>query len=510
MKSFTRVKIINGQEYLYEITPYYDPVAKRNKQRSKYLGKNIGGKPVKMRRQIPRNTYHYGEFIPLLDTVKTLKIIEILEKYLPAGKARMLLALSFNRVVRPMPFYQAGSWFETTWLEKEWDLDMTGPRISELLAMIGESSIPGLFSNRLVEQDAPGNTFIYDLTSLSSYSKTIGLLEHGYKREHTGTRQVNLSLVMDKEKMVPLLYDVYPGSITDVTTLLNTVKKIEAMGIHDYTLILDRGFFSTGNIDELMKSRVKFVIPATYQLKTVKLLVSRAHKTVGDPDNLHMYGKETVFVENVELRMGEHLLKGYCYYSPKKEHSDEESFYHRLYDLKERLERMELKKWMKPYHVFQETCKGYSQYYTWKVVDQRFRVSIKKNAVAQRVNKMGLYILFCNDELTWDACLATYKSRDLVEKGFDILKNDIEARPLNVQKENTLRGLLFVNFLSLILKMRLLNQMRQTGLLEKYTIESLLFELEKIKKIELEDGTLITTELTKNQKDILEPLGLYA
>ena len=24
MKSFTRIKKINGQEYLYEITPYYD------------------------------------------------------------------------------------------------------------------------------------------------------------------------------------------------------------------------------------------------------------------------------------------------------------------------------------------------------------------------------------------------------------------------------------------------------------------------------------------------------
>lgn len=510
MKAFTRVKVINGREYLYEITPYYDPVLKRNKQRSKYLGKNVDGKPVKARQVVPGNIYHYGEFIPLLDTVKSLNIMEILERYLPLEKARMLLALSFNRVVRPMPFYQAQSWFETTVFEKEWDLDLAGPRISELLAMIGESSIPGLFSNRLVEQDSPGGTLIYDLTSLYSYSKTIELLEYGYKREHTGTRQVNLSLVMDKEKMVPLLYDVYPGTITDVTTLLNTVKKINVMGIRDYTLVLDRGFFSTSNIDELMKNHVKFVIPATYQLKAVKQLVSRKHKTISNPNNLHMYGKETLFVENVELEMGEHLLKGYCYYSLKKDHNEEDSFYHRLHDLKERLERMELKKWMKPCYVFHETCKDYSPYYTWKVADHRFHVSIKKNSVAQRVNKMGMYILFSNDDLSWDACLATYKSRDLVEKGFDMLKNDIETRPLNVQKENTLRGLLFVNFLSLILKMRLLHRMRQTGLLEKYTVESLLFELEKIKKTELEDGTTITTPLTKTQKDILEPLGLYA
>jgi len=509
MKSSVRVKRINGQEYLYEDTPYYDSEKKQIRHHSRYLGKNVDGKPVK-KVKAPRNTYHYGEFLPLLDTVKKLGLEEALSEFLGVEEVRMLLALSFNRVVRPMPFYQASSWYETTYLMDEWTLDLSGPRISELLAKIGESSIPDRFSRRLIERCAPQGSLIYDITSISSYSRQIELLEHGYNREHTGTRQVNMSLVIDKDGMTPLLYDVYPGSITDVSTLLNTMKKMKAMGVQDCTLILDRGFFSTGNIDELMGSGLKFVVPATYQLKTVKQLASRLHRSINDPNNLHMYGKETLFVEPVELAVGEHLLNGYCYYSPRKEHGEEDTFYHKLHDLKARLERFELKKWMKPYHVFHEMCMGYAQYFTWKLVEGRFQVKIKKNAVAQRVNKMGLYILFTNDELTWDECLSTYKSRDLVEKGFDILKNDLEARPLNIQKESTLKGLLFVNFLSLILKMRLLCMMKKKGLHEKYTIDSLLFELEKIKKVELEDGTRVTTELTKKHKNILEPLGLCA
>ena len=38
-KSFIRTKIINGHPYLYEITPYWDPVAKKQHQKSKYIGK---------------------------------------------------------------------------------------------------------------------------------------------------------------------------------------------------------------------------------------------------------------------------------------------------------------------------------------------------------------------------------------------------------------------------------------------------------------------------------------
>jgi hypothetical protein len=62
MKSFTRIKVINGQEYLYEITPYYDKGKKQIRQKSKYLGKNLNGVPVKVRfkDQVPRKVLSHG------------------------------------------------------------------------------------------------------------------------------------------------------------------------------------------------------------------------------------------------------------------------------------------------------------------------------------------------------------------------------------------------------------------------------------------------------------------
>ena len=68
MKSFIRVKKINGQEYLYEITPYYDKEKKQIRQKSKYLGKNVNGVPIKVRSQdqIPKKVLSHCEFMPLL------------------------------------------------------------------------------------------------------------------------------------------------------------------------------------------------------------------------------------------------------------------------------------------------------------------------------------------------------------------------------------------------------------------------------------------------------------
>jgi len=48
--------------------------------------------------------------------------------------------------------------------------------------------------------------------------------------------------------------------------------------------------------------------------------------------------------------------------------------------------------------------------------------------------------------------LSLYRERDEVEKKFDELKNELEVTPLRVQKIETLQGLLFIYFISLILK----------------------------------------------------------
>jgi hypothetical protein len=76
MKSFTRIKKINGQEYLYEITPYYDKEKKQIRQKSKYLGKNVEGVPVKVRSQekVPKKVLSHGEFVPFKKIIEDLEL----------------------------------------------------------------------------------------------------------------------------------------------------------------------------------------------------------------------------------------------------------------------------------------------------------------------------------------------------------------------------------------------------------------------------------------------------
>ena len=163
---------------------------------------------------------------------------------------------------------------------------------------------------------------------------------------------------------------------------------------------------------------------------------------------------------------------------------------------------------MKPISIFLKYAGKFKPYLSWKVVDGRFVITVKENAVSQRVNKMGLFILIYSGDLSWDECLSLYRSRELVELAFDIIKNDLEIMPINVKKRESLLGLMFISFLSLLVRMHILKQLQTTGLLIKCSFSLLILELEKIRWFVLPNGKFLITEISKKQRGILDTLSL--
>jgi len=138
------------------------------------------------------------------------------------------------------------------------------------------------------------------------------------------------------------------------------------------------------------------------------------------------------------------------------------------------------------------------------VTQHGVRVQIKEKAVARRLNRKGIYLIAYNGNYTWDTCLASYKEKELIERGFDILKNDLEFTTPHIRKDTTLKGLMFICFLALIIRMRIMNVLKRAGLLKSYSCERLVIQFEKLKAIVMEDGQIIYSELTKKQKELLQ------
>ena len=61
MKPFIRIKKIHGYEYAYEVTPYHDKKTKKIKQKTRYPGKYMDGKIIRVNYKAPCRTLDYGE-----------------------------------------------------------------------------------------------------------------------------------------------------------------------------------------------------------------------------------------------------------------------------------------------------------------------------------------------------------------------------------------------------------------------------------------------------------------
>ena len=524
MQPTRRIKVKNGIEYWYEETPYYDKEKKQIRHKSKYLGRNVDGQPVRMRSApdevkektkkkttTVKSSFDYGSVFVLQSIMEELNLDRYLEDLLPSSEVSMVRALAFNRIIRPTAMKNVDSWYEGTALALESPkIELASQRISELLCRLGESNIPDRFMSQLIEGTGTKNTLIYDITSLSSYSQLINLLEYGYNRDGEPLPQINMSLILDKDRGIPVMYDIFPGSISDVSTLSGTLKKIKAHGIQNYVAVMDRGFFSVSNLLELVNNNISFIMAAKLQLNDLKQLMTDAQKDIDDVKYLHKFNKDPIFAKPITYIMNSIEVHGYVYYDPKLEQTEKQTLLSRLYDIREELLKVRLNKNSNHYAVFKEKAHGFGNFFEWHVIDNRFDVAIKQNAVTQRMNKMGKYILFYSGDFDWMKCLSMYRERDEIEKSFKALKNEIDILPLNTHSEKTTRGFIFIAFLSLIIRSRLINMMREAEILDKYSVELLLLQLEKLRKITLADGHILITEMTKKQREIIQALKLCA
>ncbi len=241
--------------------------------KTRYLGKNINGVPVKVRTEgipgpciasVPTAAYTHGNLLPLQDIIKELRIDEHLAGLAHEREVGTILVLACNRIVRPLALHQVATWYEeSSLILTHPDLPFSSQSLSELLARLGTRGVLGKFMELLVRNLSTDSTLIYDITSLSSYFQLISLLEYGYNRDGLELPQINFSLILDAAQAIPVMYDLYPGSIVDVVTLKNTLHRVRSLGIREYTLVLDRSFFSQGNLEELVEEQLSFVIPAS-------------------------------------------------------------------------------------------------------------------------------------------------------------------------------------------------------------------------------------------------------
>jgi transposase len=441
-----------------------------------------------------------GPSLILDELTKRLGIAKLLKAAFPEYSTQ-ILTMAYYLACQGGPLSQCESW--TKMHEHPSIKPLTSQRISDILGFIStgaKQSFLASWMDRVLEDDY----LCYDITSISSYSAFNEYIRYGHNRDKEKLPQLNLAMLFGQKSKLPVYYHRIPGNITDVQTVHNLLATFKKLDIDNLHYVLDKGFYSKKNVDELLARKDHFTLSVPLNNLWIQHAIDEIYDTIQGPEHYRMMDEEVLYVNSRLYPWGEDRRRCYLhlYYNAEMRAHAIDRFNRELIGFKEELESG------KPKAEHKE------QYETFFIITttpvRGMKVSYNNEAVNQYIKRYaGFQAIFTTKLKDPLEALQVYRDKDIIEKCFDDLKNSLDMKRLRMHTIETIDGRLFIQFIALIFMSALRREMRKSKLIEKYTVRELLLEMDPLTKIRYAGKYgQILTEITKPQQEILELLHI--
>lgn len=384
------------------------------------------------------------------------------------------------------------------WLERTlipgYSKTLSSQSTSSLFESISASEVHE-FIKKWVSIAKTGDNVCYDVTSVSSYSRTMSDVECGYNRDGENLPQFNLGIFCDEGNKLPLYYCRYNGSLTDKSNLPHVLENAGAVGLKDIKFVLDCGFISEECIHKLKTHSKAFTIGIPSHLDTVRKMIEEYSKSIEKYSNKLLDNDIYCVEEQSELYgvSGRLML----FYDPM-------SHAHLCNEISERIRLLgdELKN-LKRYP--ENKLKRYLPYFkiTRHADDNDFDFAVDTEKIDRLCQQKGFFLIFTTDkDASHDDVLYHYRAKDAAEKLFDQLKVDMEGARIRTHNEETTNGKIFVLFVALIIRTYMLCKLKKQAQ-NPASLKKVINKLTNITLIVSGGKARFTKSLTKEQKLIL-------
>ena len=382
---------------------------------------------------------------------------------------------------------------------------MSSQRISELIADISKDERDNFYRSWCALR-SEREYLALDITSTSSYSELIESVEWGYNRDREKLPQINICLLMGYQSRYPIYQSVYGGSLKDVTTLQATIQSFRALaGEKPMVAVMDKGFFSTRNVNAMLsvKQHVDFLIAVPFTSKFAKGLVASEGKDIDTLSNTIVYGGESLrAVSKVRRWNSEHKVHAHVYYNARKAQGTREDLYAHVAVLRDQAIAQPEK------HVNSAEHSKYLIIRRSEKDSSGYTVNLREDVVQAELETSGWLVIISNYVTGTGEAIKIYREKDVVEKGFQRLKNSLDLGRLRVHSETNMQNKVFIGFISLILLSAIHKVMMDEGLYRKMSMKKLILVLSKL-RVQFVKGVRVMFPLTKEQRGIYESFGIH-
>ena len=459
----TMVKNISGYYYVYEYSNYTGEDGKRHTKMGKSIGSIKEGIGF-----IPNNTFaaeseisslDFGEYaVTLANSKKTYTLLK--DCFNPEDAAR-IYAVSLIHFIQGFTYLKdIKSYYDMSILSLIFpSLKMGYDALSTLYDALGrrQTSVIAM-EERLVA--ACSDQIAIDGHVIGCNSENNDLAEKGYRFNKLGEPQVNLLMAYDVNTGIPLLSRIYEGASNDKVSVRDFFDIVD---LHDMLFVIDRGFYSTENINIFSSNGNAYIIPLAKNLKTCRAAV---HSLEMHDRFIYQKGKKNTVVEYKD-----EIIDGYrvLTYRDLNESASEQQSY---------LRKME---------------QGHKSY--------------TKESFDKLKYFMGVIVLQTNlEDQSAQEIYELYKKRWQIETFYNYFKNKANYSSLHEQDYYKTQGLAFIMLVSALIHQEF---EEASASIKGKSVQSCLLDARMV-KIHKRHGNWSVCNLLGKQKELFKQLNTEA
>lgn len=258
----TEIKIVGGKFYMQRITSKWIPETRQRKKIVlEYLGQvtaeGLIPKRHRLTAPVPAYSKEYGA--TWLLRLLSQDIRELLEKHF-RDDGKWIYACAMLRCIKGCAMSHIEHCYSVSYLSEVLPgLHLSSQNLSNLMTGLGcRRKAMVAFMKEFIPCD---NWYaIFDGTSIVCNSKYIHDAQRGYNSHGCHDPQLNLmyAIAMRNNRLCPVFYKQFPGSVRDVSAFMNMLKE---MGLQGALVITDKGFVKLSHLDELETLGLEYVMP---------------------------------------------------------------------------------------------------------------------------------------------------------------------------------------------------------------------------------------------------------
>lgn len=468
-----------------------------------------------------------GTWVVIRKIVNDYKLQDILERYISDKDTGLLLDLAAYSIIaednraQHYPSYAYDHPLFTDGMRIYSD-----SKVSDLLRSFESETIVSFLNEWNERRNHREKIYVsYDSTSKQCEAGDLRIVEKGHSKENEETDIFNYAIAYDTRNREPLFYELYPGSINDISQFQCTVDKAVGYGYKNIGFVLDRGYFSRENINYLEDNEYSFIMMLKGKADLVQKWILE-NKGTFETSRRHNIPAYAVYGKTIEKKLfasDERPRYVHLYHSTELEA-------HERSDIEKKINL--LTAFLKSHiNQFKEFGPGVETYFELhydnspakkkgkdKKQEQTSRKFVffeeKMTIIELELNLSGYFCIITSDKMTAKEALEIYKGRDASEKLFLSDKTFLGNHCLRVGSDESASAKIFIEFIALIIRNRMYNYLKDASKempkKQNYmTVPAAIRELDKIEMSRQLDGIYrLDHAVTATQKTILKAFGL--